>query len=242
MDTIIIFVETKGDEVRKASVELLCEGARLSAGGRFAVEAVCCGPLAEGVKARLLTMTPRLVHLTDASLAAYSPEGYAYAMANYAREVGAKIVMAGATGIYIREWCDLLPCYVEMWKMGARGYAYVYFADYAARFPEDADALHKMAWLLATAKPSGLTYARMAEWPQAAVRWAEGAAMQPDNRLAVETQDALGAARAYAGDFSGAGRAAEKARDLARDKGEDAVAAQIDKRILTYRTGLPWRE
>lgn len=99
MDTIIIFVETKGDEVRKASVELLCEGARLSAGGRFAVEAVCCGPLAEGVKARLLTMTPRLVHLTDASLAAYSPEGYAYAMANYAREVGAKIVMAGATGI-----------------------------------------------------------------------------------------------------------------------------------------------
>ena len=182
----------------------------------------------------------------------WEPDSGAFVLAEYLRvcheggrpEEGAEVAerMAGATGIYIREWCDLLPCYVEMWKMGARGYAYVYFADYAARFPEDADALHKMAWLLATAKPSGLTYARMAEWPQAAVRWAEGAAMQPDNRLAVETQDALGAARAYAGDFSGAGRAAEKARDLAREKGEDAVAAQIDKRILTYRTGLPWRE
>ena len=43
MDTIIIFVETKGDEIRKASMELLCEGARISASGKFAVEAACAG-------------------------------------------------------------------------------------------------------------------------------------------------------------------------------------------------------
>ena len=59
MDTIIIFVETKGDEIRKASMELLCEGARLSAGGKFAVEAVCCGPLTETLKNKLLTSTPK---------------------------------------------------------------------------------------------------------------------------------------------------------------------------------------
>lgn len=182
----------------------------------------------------------------------WEPDPGAFVLAEYLRacheggrsKEGIEVAerMAAATGIRVREWRDLLPCYVEMWKMGARGYAYVYFADYVARFPKDADALHKLAWLLATANPSGLTYARMDEWPQAAVSWAEAAAAQTDARLAVETQDALGAARAYAGDFSGAGRAAEKARNLARKKGADAVAAQIDKRILTYRTGLPWRE
>jgi protein O-mannosyl-transferase len=182
----------------------------------------------------------------------WEPDSGAFVLAEYLRacheggraEEGAEVAerMAAATGIRVHEWRDLLPCYMEMWKMGARGYAYVYFADYAERFPEDADALHKMAWLLATARPSGLTYARMDEWPQAAVRWAEAAAARTDDRLAVETQDVLGAAHAYAGDFSGAGRAAEKARDLAREKGDDALAEQIDKRILTYRTGLPWRE
>ena len=99
MDTIIIFVETKGDEIRKASMELLCEGARLSAGGKFAVEAVCCGPLTETLKNKLLTFTPKLVHFNDAPLASYSPEGYAYAVSGYAREIEAKMIMAGATGI-----------------------------------------------------------------------------------------------------------------------------------------------
>jgi electron transfer flavoprotein alpha subunit len=99
MDTIIIFVETKGDEVRKASMELLCEGARLSAAGKFAVEAVCFGPLAPALKDKLLTCARKLVHFTDASLASYSPEGYAYALAGYAREIDAKMIVAGATGI-----------------------------------------------------------------------------------------------------------------------------------------------
>jgi len=99
MDTIIIFVETKGDEVRKASMELLCEGARLSAGGKFAVEAVCFGALTEALKDKLLTLTPKLVHFTDASLASYSPQGYAHALSGYAREIEAKMIIAGATGI-----------------------------------------------------------------------------------------------------------------------------------------------
>ncbi len=99
MDTIIIFVETKGDEIRKASMELLCEGARISASGKFAVEAVCCGPLTETLKNKLLAYAPRLVHFNDAGLGSYSPEGYAYALSGYAREINAKMIMAGATGI-----------------------------------------------------------------------------------------------------------------------------------------------
>ncbi len=99
MDTIIMFVETKGNEVRKASMELLCEGARLAAEGKFAVEAVCFGTLTDMLKEKLLCYASRIVHFTDASLASYSPEGYAYALAGYAKEVQAKMIIAGATGI-----------------------------------------------------------------------------------------------------------------------------------------------
>ncbi len=160
-------------------------------------------------------------------------------------EEGAEVAerMEAATGIQVRKWRDLFPCYVEMWKMGARGYAYVYFADYAARFPKDDRALTKLAWLLATAPPDGLSHARMDEWPKVAVQWAESALKRGLDRPAVEEAwDALGAARANAGDSSGAVRAAEKARDLAREKGDDALAAEIEKRIMSYRMGLAWRE
>ena len=99
MDKVLVFVETKGDEPRKASMELLCEGARLAESGRFSVEAVCAGKLSDVLRNRLLSWTPRLVHLTGPELAAYSPEGYAQALAGYARECGARMIMAGATGV-----------------------------------------------------------------------------------------------------------------------------------------------
>lgn len=149
--------------------------------------------------------------------------------------------MAEATGIRVREWRDLFPCYAQMWKMGARGCAYVYFADYAARFPEDAVNLNYLAWLLATAPPDRLDHARMDEWPQAAVRWAEQA-LKAGGESQAGVWNVLAAARANAGDSAGAVRAAEQARDLAREKGDDALAAELEKRILTYRMGLAWRE
>lgn len=149
--------------------------------------------------------------------------------------------MAAATGIRVREWKDLFPCYAEMWKMGARGYAYAYFADYAARFPEDAVNLNYLAWLLATAPPDRLDHARMDEWPQAAVRWAEQALASSDAPPAGVWQ-VLAAARANAGDSSGAVRAAEQARDLAQEKGDKDVVAQLERQIMAYRMGLAWRE
>ena len=149
--------------------------------------------------------------------------------------------MAAATGIRVREWRDLFPCYAEMWKMGARGCAYAYFADYAERFPEDAVNLNYMAWLLATAPPDGLDHARKDEWPQAAVRWADRAVAAGDGSV-VGVWQVRAAARANAGDFSGAVRAAEQARDLAREKRDDGLAALIEKQIMSYRMGLAWRE
>lgn len=99
MDKVLVFVEIKGDEPRKVSLELLCEADRFAGSGRFSVEAVCIGKLPDAAKARLLSYTEKLVHFTDPGLAVYSPEGYCRALAGYARESGAKMIVAGATGI-----------------------------------------------------------------------------------------------------------------------------------------------
>ncbi len=175
----------------------------------------------------------------------------AYVLAEYLRacheagrpEEGLEVAerMAAATGVRVREWRDLFPFYAQMWKMGARGFAYGYFADYATRFPEDAANLNYLAWLLSTPPPDGLAHARMEEWPRAAVRWAEQA-LKAGGESQAGVWNVLAAARANAGDSAGAVRAAEQARDLAREKGDDALAAELEKRILTYRMGLAWRE
>lgn len=99
MDKVLVFVETKGDEPRKASMELLCEAARLAESGRFSPEAVCFGAVSDALKERLLSCAHKLVRFTDPELASYSPEGYAGALAGYARETGARMIIAGATGM-----------------------------------------------------------------------------------------------------------------------------------------------
>ncbi len=181
----------------------------------------------------------------------WEPDPAALVVADYLRacheagrpEEGAEAAerLAAAGDVRVRAWRDLFPFYAEMWKRGARGYAYGYLAEYAKRFPGEAVNLNYMAWLLATAMPDGLAHARMEEWPQAAVRWAELALASGDPSLP-GVWDVLAAARANAGDSTGAVRAAEKARDLAKEKKDDALATDIEKRILKYRMGLAWRE
>jgi electron transfer flavoprotein alpha subunit len=97
MEKILIFVETKGEEVKKASLELLSEGITLAGTGRFAIEAVALGPLAQKVKERLLPYVETLIQITDPLLETYAPEAYAQALAAYAREAGARMILAGAT-------------------------------------------------------------------------------------------------------------------------------------------------
>lgn len=52
----------------------------------------------------------------------------------------------------------------------------------------------------------------------------------------------LATARANAGHFSEAVPAAEKARKLAKDNGDNALLEVIEKQIMNYRLGLAWRE
>ena len=150
--------------------------------------------------------------------------------------------MSKAAGVPRFTWGDLFPCYAQIWQDGARGYAYGYFLEYAQRYPEDAVGFNNMAWLLATAKPPDLSHARMDEWPAKAVEWAERAVALDEGKQAATAWDTLGAARANAGDFSGAIQAATKAAALARKGGGQEMAQLIERRIAGYRAGSPWRE
>lgn len=97
MDKILVFVEAKGDEPRKISLELLSEGLKLTASGQFSMEALFLGKLPETAKEKVLNYTEKLIHVTDPILENYTAEGYAMALAGYARETGAKVILAGAT-------------------------------------------------------------------------------------------------------------------------------------------------
>ncbi len=99
MENILIFVETKGNETRKASLELLSEGRKLAASGRYGVEAVVLGRIGPEAKERLLRYADKLVNLTDPVLETYTAEGYSLALAAYAKETTPKMILAGATRI-----------------------------------------------------------------------------------------------------------------------------------------------
>lgn len=99
MEKILVFVETKGDDVRKASLELLSEGRKLAESGRFEVEALILGQVSQVVKEKVLAYAARVVHLSDPLLDMYTPEGFAQALAAHARETAPKIILAGATRI-----------------------------------------------------------------------------------------------------------------------------------------------
>lgn len=150
--------------------------------------------------------------------------------------------MTKAAGAPRRTWEDLFPCYAQIWRDGARGYAYGYFREFARRRPDDAVALNNMAWLLATAKPMEIAHAREEEWPARAVEWAERAVKLDEGGRAATAWDTLGAARANAGDFSGAIEAATRGAKLAREGGGSGLALQIESRLPGYRAGQAWRE
>jgi electron transfer flavoprotein alpha subunit len=98
MERLLIFVETKGDQPRKVSLELLSQGKHLKAQG-YEMEAVIMGHVAPAVKEKVLTYVDRLVSLTDEVLHEYTAEGFALALATYVRSVNPKLILAGATQI-----------------------------------------------------------------------------------------------------------------------------------------------
>ena len=96
MERLLIFVETKGDQPRKVSLELLSQGKHLKAQG-YEMEAVIMGHVAPAVKEKVLTYVDRLVSLTDEVLHHYTAEGFALALATHVRSVTPKLILAGAT-------------------------------------------------------------------------------------------------------------------------------------------------
>lgn len=94
---MLVFVETKGNEVRKVSLELLSEARKLADAGKFRTEAVILGQTPTTVKDRVLPYVETLVNIKDPLLESYIPDAYAWAVADYAREANAQIILAGAT-------------------------------------------------------------------------------------------------------------------------------------------------
>jgi electron transfer flavoprotein alpha subunit len=97
VEKILIFVEMRDNEPRKASLELLSEGRRLGETGQFSVEALTLGQLPAAARERILPYVGKLVNIADPVLDTYTAEGYALALASYAKEVSPKLVLAGAT-------------------------------------------------------------------------------------------------------------------------------------------------
>ncbi|HVN22429.1 MAG TPA: electron transfer flavoprotein subunit alpha/FixB family protein [Syntrophorhabdales bacterium] len=98
MEKLLIFVEPKGEQARKVSMELLGQGQKLRAEG-YDVEAVVMGKASDALKREVLPCVSRLTCATDAVLEHYTAEGYAMALANLARSLNPKIILAGATQI-----------------------------------------------------------------------------------------------------------------------------------------------
>ncbi len=96
MDRLLVFVETKGDEPRKVSLELLSQGKYLRSQG-YAVDALVMGKASPALKEKVLPYVDRLVGVTDEVVQRYTAEGFALALANHARSTNPKLILAGAT-------------------------------------------------------------------------------------------------------------------------------------------------
>lgn len=101
--------------------------------------------------------------------------------------------------------------------------------------PGWAQVANDLAWIRAT-------HANFAvRDPAEAVRLAEEAARSTRGQDPA-VLDTLAAAYAAAGRFPAAVQVAEKASSLARTQGQEALALDVDARLLAYRGGTPWRE
>ena len=131
--------------------------------------------------------------------------------------------------------------FLSRWQQGARGYAYECFQIYVHRRPDDGAALNNMAWLMATSEPDKLHHVRMDEWPTTAVNWAQRALALGGEGIP-GVWDTLAAARANAGDFSGALVAVEKALALARESGDLPLVSMLELHREQFGNKKPWRE
>lgn len=93
----LVFVEQKGEEPRKVSLEILSELQKLASSGDVSVDAVAVGPLSENIKNKILPYVSRFVQITGPGLDNYTAQGFVEAVASYAQESKPDVILAGAT-------------------------------------------------------------------------------------------------------------------------------------------------
>jgi electron transfer flavoprotein alpha subunit len=99
MKKFLIFVEQKGEEPKKASLEILGEVYKIASSREAVAEAVTVGAVSDNIKNRVLPYVSRLVQITGPGLETYSAEGFAAAIAAYVQESGPDVVLAGASNL-----------------------------------------------------------------------------------------------------------------------------------------------
>jgi electron transfer flavoprotein alpha subunit len=99
VESLLLFIETKDNQPKKACLELLSEARRLKADGRFKVHAAIMGTQSDDLKQKVLPYVDTLVNINDPVLNQYTSEGFALALAGLAREIAPKLILASATQI-----------------------------------------------------------------------------------------------------------------------------------------------
>lgn len=97
MKKFLIFVEQKGEEPRKVSLEILSEAAKLATSTGAAIEAVSVGAPVDNITNKVLPYVGRFVQISGPGLDNYTAEGFVAAVAAYVQESKPDVILAGAT-------------------------------------------------------------------------------------------------------------------------------------------------
>jgi electron transfer flavoprotein alpha subunit len=103
---ILVFIEQRNGQVRKASIEALSEGSRQAAKMSEPLSAVIIGEGAKAVAAQVSKYKPSKIYTVEGTdFAAYSTEGYAAAITDAVKKADPKFVFAAVTSLSK----DLMP-------------------------------------------------------------------------------------------------------------------------------------
>ena len=96
---ILVFCELKDGKIRKPSLEALSEARRLADGGGLGVAALFVGASCDGAEQAAQYGADSILTVAAPSLAAYSSDGYAQAIADAVKAKGATVLLAAATSV-----------------------------------------------------------------------------------------------------------------------------------------------
>jgi electron transfer flavoprotein alpha subunit len=96
---ILVFCELKEGSIRKPSLEALSEARRLADGAGLEVAALFVGANCAGCEAAGQYGADAVLKIEDPSLAAYSSDGFAQAIADAARARNASVLLGAATSV-----------------------------------------------------------------------------------------------------------------------------------------------